>query len=296
MDSFRPRFGASDDPWFRVGTFDVGSSAFAGLLVLAGMVLWAVEGPSNAVSRWLWFDSSKVLDGEVWRLLTWFIPEAPSLWVVVSAVIVYYFGSQMEGAIGRARMAQFLAVLVLIPSLVAVVLDLAFVDTTIAFTGSSVVSLSGAVFYAFVAYMPRARFFFGIPAWVLAAVFVAVEILSLVGQRDGVFLLLVVLRVALTLVATRAFGLAEELQWIPKVPIGSLATPSTSGGGGRGRRRKPKRAPRSDARLSVVENDSFETLEIDAILDQVSALGVDSLTSDQKKRLKAYSKDRKKKR
>lgn len=289
MFGYRPsRFGGGDDPWFRIGSLDVGSSGVAGLLVLIGMVLYAIEGSARSISRQLVFVSSDVLSGQVWRLLTWFVPDRPSLWVIISAAIIYLLGSQLEANIGRIRMAQFLVVLVLIPSVAATLLDL-IGFAPIVLNGGDL--LGSAIFYAFVAHMPTAKFFFGIPGWVLAAVFVALEILSLLADRNSALLLLLFIRVAGTVVAARSFGLAQDLPMIPRIAIpgGGGGGGGSSGGRGRGK------SKRTSAPLSVVQDNRFEDLDIDAILDQVSAFGVDSLTSEQKKRLKAYSKNRKKK-
>jgi hypothetical protein len=183
-------------------------------------------------------------------------------------------------------MIQFLAILVLTPALAAVLFDLAGISgTPLAFAGASL--LSSSIFYAFIAYMPNAPFFFGIPAWILGAVFALVELLALIADRNLALLLLFIVRVGGALVTAKSFGLAAEVPWIPSIPIGRGGTKSP----GRSPRRGKKSAP-----LTVVKEDQFAALDIDSILDQVSAFGVDSLTSEQKKKLKAYSKDRKKNR
>lgn len=291
MFSYRPsRFGGDGNPWFRIGTFDVGSAGIVSIAGIVGMVLWALEGPTHPVSRYLTFVPQEIVSGQLWRLLSWILPNQPSIWVVLSAAIIYLLGSQLEGILGRVSMAWFLGVLALIPAVGAVFLDLIGFD----FAWYPILSLSllgSSIFYAFVAHMPTVRFFFGIPGWVLAAVFIGIEALSALGSRAGAEFVLLFIRVIGTVMAARAFGLANELTFIPK-----LSRPRRASNSGSTRQRRSRG---SDSHLSVVPPPSvpdtrYEDLDLDAILDQVSELGVDSLTPEQKAKLKSYSRDRKK--
>lgn len=293
MFSFRPsRFGGGEDPWFRVGTFDIGSSGIAAIVVFFGILLWTAEGPGHAISSALNYSAPGVKSGEVWRLFTWPIPNAISIWALLSGVIIYLLGGQLEAATGKIKMAQFLVVLVFIPSILALALNLAGIaGTPLSFFGGSFIS--SALFYSYVAYLPTAKFWFGIPGWVFAAVFFGLEVLGAIAERNLGALLFVIGRVALWLLAAKAFGLADDAHWIP-----DPRSPGTrTGGGGSGGMPRPRgRSKRSKADLSVVGPpvDNFDEMGIDAILDQVSANGVDSLSSAQKKKLKEYSKQRKK--
>ena len=294
MFSFRPsRFGGGEDPWFRIGTFDIGSAGVAALGIFVGVIVWAAEGPGHWVTGKLAYSYSGVRSGEIWRLFTWFLQFGPDsrrlLWGVLAGVFVYLFGSQLEGAAGKIRMAQFLATLVLITSVLAFVLNLAGLGTGP--LSSSL--LSSALFYSYVAHMPGAKFWFGIPGWVFAAGYFVLEALAAIGERNLGALLFLIGRIGLWLLAAKSFGLADDAHWIPDPrPSGSR-----SGTGGSVGMPRPKgRSKRSKADLSVVGPpvDNFDEMGIDAILDQVSANGVDSLSSAQKKKLKEYSKQRKK--
>ncbi len=285
MFGVRPsRFGSGGDPWFRLGTAEVGSSAAAALAVVAGMVLWAVEGSRSTVSDWLVYSSPKVMEGQLWRLFTWFVPNSPSLWTLFGAFVLFALGSQIEEASGRVRMAQFIAVVAAIPALVALVLyAIAVPGAPVVFSGASL--LTGSIFLAFVAHRPTARFFFGIPGWVLAAIYVALELLVVLGTRDGGGLIFLLGRLGGLALAVKAFGLADPLGFVPRV--GRRSRPVATTGG-------TVRSPGA----SVVQLDErrFAELELDAILDQISERGTDSLSVEQRRRLEAYSKKSKRRR
>ncbi|MEZ5379540.1 MAG: hypothetical protein R2733_23770 [Acidimicrobiales bacterium] len=281
MYSFRQsRFGGGQDPWFRIGTWDVGSAGIAALAVVVGMVLVAVEGRANPASQWLVFNASDVAAGQVWRLLTWFVPSAISLWTLVAAFLIFSFGSQIEGALGRVKMAQFLAVIVAIPA----VLGLAFYlldqsGAPIALAGGSL--LGQLLFFVFVLYLPGVRFFFGIPGWVMAAVVIALQLLSYLADRNWIGALHFLLTLGLIAVATKAFGLAEEL------PIPAIQRRS----GGRAAAPAP-----SAATVRELDDARFRELDIDPILDQIAAFGVESLSADQRRTLESFSKRKGRKR
>lgn len=294
MDSFRQsRFGGGGNPWFRIGTVDIGSSAFAALAVLVGMVLVAVEGPSLPVSRWLIFFAPDVANGQVWRMLTWFIPNDISLWTLLSAFLIFSFGTHLENTLGRERMAQFLAVLILIPSLVAMALHATGIfDGPLGFSGGSL--LSSALFFAFVLTMPNARFFFGIPGWAIAAAFIGIQLLSYLGQRDTGGAVNYLISLFLIVAATNVFGLIDSIPAIPS--MGRSPSPGRSS-----KKRSPKGSDSGTIRtppatVSELDDERFRALDIDPILDQIAAFGIDSLSSDQRKKLESYSNKNKNKR
>ncbi len=302
MFNFRPsRFANGQEPWFRFGTVDFGTAGVVSLIVGASMFFRAAEGASAPVSQYLLFLGGDVTSGQVWRLFTWWIPNEPSLRTIIDVVLIYLFGVQLEGALGRERMAKFLGTLVLIPSGIALVLDLIGMSgTPLSFGGARI--LSAAIFYAYIAFMPNAKFFFGIPGWMMGVVFFGLEVLQAIGDRNTAYLLLVVFGAGFTLLATKAFGLAEEVPWIPDLrTVGGGSAGGATQAPARGpskRIRRPKRS-KSSADLSVVPDpvssvDDFDEMGIDEILDQVNAFGMESLSSDQKRKLKDYSKRKKK--
>ena len=136
---------------------------------------------------------------------------------------------------------------------------------------------------------PSAMFFFNIPAWIIALVFVGIEVLSLTGERAWNQLFLELLCIAVGLVGARQCGMVEVLHWIPRV----------TGGGDRrrpveGRRRasscRRRRRRSSPDRGAPVRTAATDQIELDTLLDKISASGMDSLSRAEKQRLNELSK------
>ena len=95
------------DPWFRIGTIDVTTTVLVGLLCVASMFVWALD---PAIVDNLALVPSAVRAGEVWRLFTWPIANAPDIWTVITIAIFWYFGREVEGMLGRMRFGLFLEI------------------------------------------------------------------------------------------------------------------------------------------------------------------------------------------
>lgn len=303
----RGQFSSGQQPWFRLGEFDVGTSALAAFAVFFGMLVSVAEGGSASVTKWLRYSGDDILSGQIWRLVTWFVPNDPDIWIVVSIAMIYLIGMRIEALLGRVGLLKFLVAVVFSSSLIALLLHVLGQEIQVLPTGY-VFSLNGfaissALFVALVLAMPGAQSFFGLPLWALIAVLYVVRLLVLIQDRwwADVYLELVVL--GATMVIARAFGLAEAYPWIPDVRPLLAKTPGggTSAGSASsyspGSPRKPLgrrgRKAASDTPIVAVDS-SFEEMGIDEILDQISAFGMDSLSPSQKKKLDAYSKGRKK--
>ena len=285
MHSFQPsRFGGSGDPWFRIGTFDIGSAAFLSLASFIGMLVYAFEPIDKPLARLLAFNTDEILSGQIWRIFTYWIPNEPGFFELISIVLVFLFGNQLEGALGRVRMLRFLIVLGLIPVVTLLILHITGIDRSV-FIGVSIIG--SGLFYAFIAYMPHARSFFNIPLWWFGAFFFGITILGAISARNTQALVLEVAVVGGALTAARSFGLAPELHWIPDLSGGS------SGGSRPTRPARPSRARRKSNLRPVETNpiaDDLADMEIDALLDQVATDGLDSLTKAQRQRLEEHSK------
>ncbi len=278
------RYGGT--PWFKVGDIDVGTAVLVSAACVLSMFVWAAN---PAALEPLILDASAVRGGQIWRLITWPFANSPSIWTVITIAIFWYFGRELEGLLGRNRFAWFLGILTVVPAIVATVLGLNVYGLDY---------LQLGVFMVFIAEHPTVRFFFNIPGWVIGAVVVGLQVLQLVGARNGNGLIFLVVLLATAGLAARSFGLATQLPWIPKLPMpGSGVERSSSK-----RRRSGGTATKARSRSTVVEGPwsapssppspdaAAAQAELDLLLDKISESGLDSLSSDEKRRLNELSK------
>ena len=277
----RPR-----DGWFKLGGFDVTTTA---LLVGLGVLSMFAYAVSPSALNNLVFLPDLVLEGEVWRLITWPIATDPTIWALISLVFFWIFGHRVEEMVGRGRFTRLILILVVFPTVVVTVLQI---------SGALAVGiglLGTAMLCIFAADQPNAPFFFGIPAWVIAIIFVALDVLQYVGLRAWGVLVQLLLTLALAMIVMRQFGeLRETMSFIPQV-FGS----STSGsrGGAAARSAKParpaKRKKQSRDFDRVVSQGPWaapspgDQAEMDRLLDKMNSVG---LSDVERKRLSELGK------
>ena len=270
------------DPWFRLGAIDITSSVLVAFVCVVSFFIYAAN------KSWLnpfIFISSDVRSGEVWRLLTYPLVNPPDIWVVISIAIFWYFGSQVEAQLGRVRYLWLLFLVTLLPGLVATLIDLPY-----AYYGIRSIEL--AIFVVFACENPKMPFFFGIQAWIIAAVVVGIEILQLVGDRQSELLLVYLVALVTAVWTARSFGMLNDFQWLPKIPLphrrAKQARPSKSSGG----RQVVVDGPWP---ITPTYKPMPDQAEVDQILDKIALVGMDGLTSDEKRRLNEASKRLRKK-
>lgn len=291
----------SRDGWFRIGTLDVTTTALIVGLGIVSMVLYAVDPAIPFKGALL---SDLVADGEVWRLVTWPLVNPPALLVAVGLFVFWWLGHLIEEEIGRGPYTIMLAAMTVLP---AALVTLIGIDNDPAPTAGRWAAyafgtglLSTALFVVFVIDKPGARFFFGIPAWALAAVLVGIDVLSYLADRAWAELLLLALVIAVACFAARQRGMVERLSFLPRLAVfsGGARVPSASS-----RRTRPPargRKVRGGRRGAgeVVEGpwggppaglSPLEQAELDVLLDKVSATGVASLTAEEQSRLQGLS-------
>lgn len=284
----------SNDPWFKVGSVDVNTTTLVtGLSVFSFFVYAAAKSSLANLALLPW----EVKAGQLWRLASWPLVNPPDIWVALTLAIFWMFGNQLEDLMGRKKFLGFLGALTIVPGLLATALDVPMSGIQMVETG---------VFVAFAIEFPNAQFFFGIPARVMAAIFVGIEALRYLGDYRELFLVLVA-TIAVAALFLRSVGLARDLPWLPVLPIPGLG-PSTA-------RRKPGSATsptkkkgrvakardlqkRENSALRIVENESMlpklddteRKKRIDAILDKISATGIESLTAEEREILQRGTK------
>jgi hypothetical protein len=286
----RPR-----DGWFRVGGFDVTTTAMLVVGGVASMFLYAIDKDTF----WkLAFHPVAVRDGELWRLVTWPFANPPSqIWVIFTLLFFWFIGHAVEDMIGRVRYTVLIVLMTVLPATLVTLLPPADFPT-IPEIGLGL--LGTALLVVFAAEHPHMPFFFGIPAWIIAAVFVGIEVLRNVGDRYWGTLVMMLTAIVTGVVTVRQWGFAHRLSFIPKLGGGAGSSRST------GRRSSPRRGGErrsADRRGSVVEGPwsapvapapgpdaAAAQVELDELLDKISAGGLDSLSVDEKRRLNELSK------
>lgn len=274
----RPGRG-SDDGWFRLGSIEVTTTVLVVVLAIVSIVEWAFEGSGGPVQTHLMLDSDAVVSGQVWRLFTWPIayPGGVGFLDAFTIFIFWYFGTEIESLLGKKRMAWFLGLITVGLGLIWV----ALVELSTLFGYLFTLNqLELMVILVFIAEYPHRRFFFNIPGWVIGAIIVGIYVISYVGQRQWLNLLDFLLGLVLTALVAKSMGLMSEVRAVPRLSFR--------------RQRKPKRPKRAPSGPTVVQGPwqppeqppvSRDQAELDALLDKISASGMDSLTDREREHL-----------
>jgi membrane associated rhomboid family serine protease len=274
------RGGGSRDPWFRVNHFDVNTTTLITALSGLSMLLWAI---SRSTLAWLIQLPYEVKHGQIWRIATWPLANPPSIWTVLTLYIFWLLGTQLENTLGRYRFMGMLAALTIVPGLVGVLIN-------VPLGGFRSVELG--IFVAYALENPRTRFMFNIPAWVMAAVIVGIEVLQLSGNRDGGGIILLFVLLATAIVMLKSLGMGSDLPaWVPRVPLPGMAAGKRKPGRAKRARDLIKRSEKAEA--SVTDISTMRPMEvspeakrarqakIDGILDKISAHGINSLDEEE---------------
>lgn len=263
---FQPRSEA--DSWFQIGRLSVTTTVFATLLVVAGTVVGAFAG---LISTTHFAVPLVIQNGELWRLFTWPFVEMVSIWTIITFLIFWYFGTFLEQTLGKQRMAWFLVVVWAVTTLAHVVAGILLPAQTVLY-GLRMFQL--VILLLFIAEAPRRRFFFGIPAWVLGTVILALQLLSMVSFRDWGGLLGLLLTLLGVAVFARRLGLLSEYDWLPGSPTRKQPKQARA----RSRTTRPARGGTSKRHMSDEER-------MDELLGKISAGGLHSLTQKERAEL-----------
>ncbi len=233
------------------------------VLAAASMLAWVIA-PSSA--SLLAFTPGSVFAGEVWRLFTWPLADGLSLFSLLTLVVFWYFGRELEGQIGRNRMAWFLVG-------IWGGLTAAGLLVGLAFGGGMVLAGLGQIEFlvllVWIAEYPRRPLFFGIQAWVVGALLLALQVLGMIAARSWTTLLVLLLGIVVGGIAARRVGLLTDFGWIP--------------GGQRAGAPRTAKVPRAQARAHQRRTSDRDRL--DDLLDRISAEGLDSLSQRERKEL-----------
>ena len=286
MPPFNVSRDHSGDAWFRLGKLDVTSTVLVVLIGAVGVVASAFAPVLYQVGR---FVPAEVLQGQVWRAVTWPFVDGISLWSILTLVLLWYFGRDLENQVGRRPMMSLYVALWAILTVVAFVVGLAMGGGAMA----GLRSIQFIVLLLWIAEYPRRPFFFGIPAWIVGAVLVALQVLSYIAIRDLAGLASLVVTFFVAAVVARRFGLLSDLSWVPG-RRGS-APRIRQGGGVRAPQAAAPRTPRAArAEQKAAARQASDHERMDALLEKISEQGIHSLTPAERKELEALRERRRK--
>ncbi len=276
-----------NDPWFRLGSLDVNTTVLVVLLSVAAFVVFAVEPIDKPVMRALLLDPQQVLQGQLWRLITWpFAYVSFGFWDVLTLFFFWYFGNDLEtNDLNRGRFLKFLIWVTVSLGLLSVALTV-----LLPFNGF-LAGLGGVeiiVLLAWIAEHPDRRMLFNIPAWGFGVVIVGVEVLQLLGYQLWFDLVNLLLGIVVCAVIARSVGLLSAYTFVPHL-----------GGGGTGRRPRTRRESRRQSRQSRRGASSGPTVVVgpwgptpskhqarmDALLDKIHESGSESLSDAERREL-----------
>ncbi len=270
-------------------------------LIIINVVVFVLQqltaGQRFDLTSELWLDPQKVLDGQVWRLLTGAFLHGGIFHIVINMWMLWLFGPDVEEMYGRWEFLAFYLVAAVFASVAYIVhwMFTAFGQFSPAL-GASGATMAVVVLCA--CYFPRRRillfFFIPMPIWGFAVFLVAQDFLGLLGNREGIGFAAHLGGAAFAFVyyrqhwqITRLFSGLRGFVKARNRPRLKLYSASEE------ERREPVSvsAPAKDPNV-----DEQLEAKIDAILEKVSRSGQNSLTDEEKELLMRASEIYKKKR
>ncbi len=235
----------------------VACAIFMALAVFAGFSLES-----------LYFDSSEVLQGQVWRLATYGFVHPPSglLWFAIEMYMLFVFGREVERFVGQRAYLWLYVALLLAPTLL---LTLWGSWHRSGLAGSP--ALHFGIFVAFATLYPRVEMFLRIMAKWVVLVLAGIYTLQLMAYHDWASLAVVWTSIATAFLFIEMLGAGPELAWLSNMK--DYVRP------------KPKLfvVPKSAPRRVTEPEDVYSS--IDPILDKISKSGIGSLTDAERRQL-----------
>ncbi len=231
---------------------------------MIGVAIALASGAEGALGK-LTFNTESVLrGGEIWRCLTYAFVNPPDPWFLISLVMLYIFGRDVEQYLGRKGFVRlYLGFLLLGPSLL---LAASLVTSqSLSLTQSWA---NFAVFLAFASLYPGAQLLFQITAKLFALVLLGISVLQLLATRQWIEMLVLLATAFLAYYAIR-HGSALNLDFVARL--------------------RPVSHRTKGPRLRVVKNPDDEPVDphriIDPLLEKISRDGLASLTRREREQL-----------
>ena len=248
------------DPITWVGRIPVYATTIIVALYVVSMVGVAIALASGAEAGLgkLTFNTESVLrGGELWRCLTYAFVNPPDPWFIISLVMLYIFGRDVEQHLGRKGFIRlYLGFLLLGPSLLLAASLVSRQSLSITQSWANF-----AVFLSFAALYPGAQLLFQITAKIFALVLLGISVLQLLAGRQWVEMMVLLATAFLAYYAIR-HGSALNLDFVSRL--------------------RPVSSRSKIPRLRVVKSPDDEPVDphriIDPLLEKISQNGLSSLT------------------
>lgn len=257
-------------------------AAVVALAGAASMVVFAILS-GKIMAEWLAFTVPGAFqEWHVWSVLTYLLVNPPSLWFLLSCYFLWSFGEAVERHFGRRTFVRLLLALTLVPPLLVTLLH--FLGMR-GLACAGMMTLEFGVFIAFATLYPRAKInviVLSFDAWVLAAIFVGINVLQDLAFRDWMGLIMLLANVGTAYVFIQ--NEKGELR-LPAMPKMSFAKAKVSQAARRPAVKTASPAPTRKQEPSV-----------DDILDKISHQGMHSLTAEERRILDQASEEMKKRR
>lgn len=235
---------------------------FVASMIVSTLMMAANSGHLLA---WLTFDSADVLQGQVWRVLTYGLVNPPSLNFVIDMVMIVWFGRELEKFFGRRIFLRFYAGLYLLMPVLFTLIGLRWPMRLAGESGAL------ATFIAFATLYPNVMMMFNVLTKWVAVVLVAVYTLVALAYHDWLGLF------SLWVTTAYAYGFVCYEQG--RITLPSFRLP----------KRKPKLRVLPDLKvektieINATKEDSAS--EMDALLDKIAQSGLASLTAKERSQL-----------
>ncbi len=260
--------------WWR--THPIYLAAILALVGVASMILTAILGYSVMGHLAFSFDQA-FKQFHLWTPLTYVLYNPPSLWTLLGCYLLWSFGEAVERHLGRRAFVRMLLLLVAASPVVITLLHAAGVR---GLTCAGMMQLQFGVFIAFATLYPRAKvsiIIVTLEVWVLAAIFVGMNVLQCLASRDWVSFVLLAANVG------TAFAFIRYEQGELKLP--SMPRPHAS--------IKPVPPARTSKAAKPAKETKPKSPTVDDILDKISHHGMQSLTPEERRILDQASEEMK---
>jgi hypothetical protein len=249
-------------PLFHIGDVPVHATSVIVALHVVAMIVMAI---APGLGGLLAYDSAALWKGgEWWRSVSWMAVHLPSLWFAWGMFVLYFFGREIEQFLGRTALVRLYGCLLIFTSAALVILGSLLpgqhAGTYLVHTGICV---------AFATIYPNASVFFNIPNKWLAGIIVGIGALQHLAARDWLGMIVLLGNVVL------AWGFVRHERG--ELFVRTAAAESA----------RPEPAPRITR--TPPKTPPARELDVDAILDKISARGIQSLTDEERATLERAS-------